>query len=235
MQLRGLSVCRQLRLTILHYRYITVRKLIIRLGTPAFVIQDFTPDAPNPDKEMKQPCLLCDEPKKLADMRNHVGHHILLHSHDAGEGDLLKTVSVCPNRVTNADSHTRSVITLAGSVVATCAVPASQPRALNDRSIPTASSTTRSSMALLRSLQKAPLARTFQLHAPIARRRFGNTMPSATSRLGTRPFWKAVTSILNLFSILSLVKRRRARSGSPTNWWPTIVPGTRVSFLMRNN
>ena len=167
MQLGGLSVCQQLRLTILHYRYITVRKLIIRLGTPAFVIQDFTPDASNPDKEMKQLCLLCDKPKKLADMRNHIGHHILLHSHDAGEGDLLKTVSVCPNCVTNADSHTRLVITLVGSVVATCAAPASQLQALNNRSILTASSTTCSSMALLRSLQKAPLARTFQLHAVI--------------------------------------------------------------------
>jgi hypothetical protein len=63
-------------------------------GTEAFVVEGFAPDAPGPDvdKETKQQCPLCNVPKKLKEMRDHVGRHILLSSRGVEE-HLVKPVS----------------------------------------------------------------------------------------------------------------------------------------------
>ncbi|KAF9642030.1 hypothetical protein BDM02DRAFT_3194047 [Thelephora ganbajun] len=65
-------------------------------GVAAFVVEGFVPDAPNPSKEVKEQCPLCNAPKKLKEMRDHVGCHILLRSRGIEECDLLKTVGGNP-------------------------------------------------------------------------------------------------------------------------------------------
>lgn len=66
--------------------------LIMLSGTAAFVVEDFVPNAPDSDKEMRQQCPLCDSTKKLKDMRDHVGYHILLRLRGGKECGLLNPV-----------------------------------------------------------------------------------------------------------------------------------------------
>lgn len=70
--------------------------LIMSLETIAFVVEDFTPNAPDPDKEMKQQCPLCNDVTKLKHLRDHVGRHILLCSYGVKEHDLLNAVRFHP-------------------------------------------------------------------------------------------------------------------------------------------
>ena len=53
--------------------------LTIPTGLAAFVAEVNTPESPNMDldKEAKQHCPLCNEEKKLRELRGHIGLHIL--------------------------------------------------------------------------------------------------------------------------------------------------------------
>jgi len=79
-------------------------------GTPAFIVEDLVLATPNTDlgKESKQQCPLCNEPKKLKDMRGHVGRHIMLHSRGITEERLVKTVNIrCLWLTTNTNPYPR--------------------------------------------------------------------------------------------------------------------------------
>lgn len=155
---------------------------MIFLGAATFVVEDFKPDAPDPDKEMKQQCPLCNELRKLKEMRDHVGHHILLHSRGGEDARLLKTVShPLLWQIPKTNSHKRSVTLPVDSVVVIYAEPPSRQLEPNDRSNRTAGSVAHSSMARLRSRRKTPRAPTSRSSVLTAQRRFGSTTQLTTS------------------------------------------------------
>lgn len=183
-------------------------------GTPAFIVEDFAPNMPNvdPDEGTKQQCPLCNKSRKLKEMRDHVGRHILLRSRGIEEDNLVKTVSLPRLRLMfNTDSCARSVTILADSAVAISAAPALWLPAPSDRSNRTVHFIAHSSTAQPRSRQKTPRAPMSRLHVLTARRQFGNTTQSTTSCLGTTPFSTAPASILVLSSRFNSAKRRRRR------------------------
>lgn len=163
-------------------------------GTAAFVVEDFVLDAPDPDKDTRHQCPLCNSVKKLKDMRDHVGRHVLLDSRGVEECDLLKPVSLLPLHYCTLLTHTRLAGTLVDSVVATRATPVSRLLVPNSRSTPTVNFITRSSTTQPRSQRKIPRAPTSQSCAPTARRRFGSTTPLIISCFGTRPFLTMLVS-----------------------------------------
>jgi len=76
-----------------------IRALTVLQGTPAFIVEDLALATPSTDlgKDSPQQCPLCNEPKKLKEMRGHVGRHIMLHSRGVSEEHLMKLVSLrCP-------------------------------------------------------------------------------------------------------------------------------------------
>ena len=177
---------------------------------------------PSPDPEAKQQCPLCSGLKKLKDMRDHVGRHILLHSRGVEEAQLqVRTVNHCClqlGRSPNANSLARSLTTLAGSVAAISAVLASLSPVTNNRSNQTADFTTRSSMDRLRSQQKTRHAPTSQSNVLTAPRRSGSTMLWITSHSGMIPFSTALASIPTLFSRSNSVKKKRRGWVSSVSW-----------------
>ena len=189
-----------------------IQALMTSSGTPAFVVEDFVLSTPNvdPDKEIKQQCPLCNEPKKLKEMRGHVGRHILLHLH--GIEDVRRVTKVSLPRLSlipNLNLYIRSVTILVDSAAVTSAAPASWLPVPNGRLNRTVGFNARSSMAQPRSQRKILRAPTSQLRVHTVQRRSGNTTPSAMSHSDTTPFSMvpALTPILSSRS--NLVKRRR--------------------------
>ena len=212
----------------------TVRALTMSLGTPAFVIEDFKPDMPDtdPEKETKQQCPLCNEPKKLKGMRDHVGCHILLSLCGVEEDSLLRPVSLPRLQpIPNTNPHLRSVAILADSVVAISAVPPSWLLAPSGRSNQTVDFVAHSGMAQPESRQKTRHAPTSRSPVLTARRPFGNTTLSTTSRRGTTAFSMAPASTPVLSSKFNSAKRKRRGWGSLMSWQPVIVLNTPVSSL----
>ena len=162
-------------------------------GTAAFVVEDFAPNMPDVDrgKELERNCPLCNEPKKLKDMRGHVGQHILLRSRGAEEYDLVNPVSL-PSLWFIPDTnrwYVRSVTIHVDSVVVTCVAPASWLPVPNNGSTRIVGFVISSSMARLKSRPKTPHVPMSQSTAPTARKRFGNTTPLATLCFDTGPSW----------------------------------------------
>lgn len=154
------------------------------LGMAAFIIEDFKPNAPdtNLDREAKRQCPLCNDLKKLKEMRGHVGHHIMLRSRGGKEDHLSKTASLpLLQLIFDTNPHERSVTTPVDSVVTIFAEPPSRSPVPNDRSNQTAHSIARSNTARPRSRRKTPHAPTSQSSVLTARKQFGNTTPSTTS------------------------------------------------------
>ena len=64
-------------------------------GMAAFIVEGFSLKRPDPlEKETTHQCPLCNKPKKLKGMQDHVGHHILSRLCGMEEDSLIKPVCI---------------------------------------------------------------------------------------------------------------------------------------------